>query len=136
MLNYAQNYGEFLTITIENMSEEHHNIENGAVATDMAGNIERAKAEKAKEEPYKEYGLIAVSSGSGLDEMFKELGVDVIVGGGQTMNPSTEDMLNAIAQVNADHIFKNRTTVRGRGFENSLRKRIQGRGAKHSPFHP
>ncbi|MCQ2771780.1 MAG: DAK2 domain-containing protein [Bacilli bacterium] len=105
MLNYAQNYGEFLTITIENMSEEHHNIENGAVATDMAGNIERAKAEKAKEEPYKEYGLIAVSSGSGLDEMFKELGVDVIVGGGQTMNPSTEDFVKALEKVHAKHVF-------------------------------
>lgn len=105
MLNYAQNYGEFLTITIENMSEEHHNIEHGAVATDMAGNIERAKAAKEVEAPYKDYGLIAVSSGEGLDEIFKELGVDVIVGGGQTMNPSTEDFVKALEKVHAKHVF-------------------------------
>lgn len=102
MLNYAQNFGEFLTITIENMSEEHNNISHGDVATDMASNIERAKADKT---PYKDFGLIAVSSGEGLDQMFKELGVDCIVGGGQTMNPSTEDFLKAIEKVHAKNVF-------------------------------
>lgn len=102
MLNYAQNYGEFLTITIENMSEEHENISHGDVATDMESNIKR---NKEKEGPKKEYGLIATSSGKGLDEMFKELGVDEIVSGGQTMNPSTEDFVNAIEKINAKTIF-------------------------------
>lgn len=105
MLNYAQNYGEFLTITIENMSEEHHNITNGDVATDMESNIRRAKEEKKAEEPLKEYGIIAVSSGKGLDEIFKELGVNEIVSGGQTMNPSTEDFMKAIERVHAKHIL-------------------------------
>ncbi len=106
MLNFAQQYGEFLTITIENMSEEHHNIEHGNVATDMESNIARAKAEKeAKNEPLKENALIAVSSGAGLDEMFKELGVDVVVSGGQTMNPSTQDFLDAVEKAHAKNIF-------------------------------
>ena len=105
MLNYAQNYGEFLTITIENMSEEHHNIERGEVATDMESNIRHAKEEKKTEEPLKEYAIIAVSSGKGLDEMFRELGANEIVSGGQTMNPSTEDFVKAIEKVNAKHIF-------------------------------
>ncbi len=106
MLNYAQQYGEFLTITIENMSEEHHNIEHGNSATDMESNIARAKAEKeAAETPLKDNAIIAVSSGTGLDEMFKELGVDVIVSGGQTMNPSTQDFLDAVKKAHAKNIF-------------------------------
>jgi len=107
MLNYAQNYGEFLTITIENMSEEHENISHGDKATDMAANIEREKAAKpeVKEEPLKDFGLVAVSSGAGLDEMFKELGVDVLVSGGQTMNPATEDFVNAIKKCHAKNVF-------------------------------
>ena len=106
MLNYAQNYGEFLTITIENMSEEHENIAHGDIATDMAANISRSKENKeASNEPLKEFGLVAVSSGAGLDEMFKELGVDVLIPGGQTMNPSTEDFLNAIKKCRAKNVF-------------------------------
>jgi DAK2 domain fusion protein YloV len=109
MLNYAQNYGEFLTITIENMSEEHENISHGDKATDMAANITRGKETKAapeeKEEPLKDFGLVAVSSGSGLDEMFKELGVDVLVSGGQTMNPATEDFVKAIEKCHAKNVF-------------------------------
>ncbi|MDY5441439.1 MAG: DAK2 domain-containing protein [Candidatus Enteromonas sp.] len=122
MLNYAQQFGEFLTITIENMSEEHHNIEHGNVATDMDANIRRGKEERETilEEPKpeeseqleeeeiqieKEFGLVAVSSGKGLDELFLELGTDVIVGGGQTMNPSTEDFVRAIKKTHARNVF-------------------------------
>ena len=112
MLNYAQQFGEFLTITIENMSVEHHNIENGNVATDMASNIERGRQEK-KADPEeeetisveKEMGLVAVSCGEGRDRVFKELGVDVIVGGGQTMNPSTEDFVRAIKKTHARRVL-------------------------------
>lgn len=114
MLNFAQQYGEFLTITIENMSEEHHNIEHGNVATDMESNIARAKEEKEKQNaPLKDYALIAVSSGAGLDEMFKELGVDVLVQGGQTMNPSTSDFLNAIKKAHAKtcYILPNNSNI-------------------------
>lgn len=106
MLNYAQNYGEFLTITIENMSEEHHNIEHGDVATDMMANIERGKKETKKEEkPWTDFGVIAVSSGAGLDETFKELGVDYLVSGGQTMNPSTQDFVKAVEEIRAHNVF-------------------------------
>lgn len=111
MLNYAQNYGEFLNITIENMSEEHHNIENGDVATDTAKYLERSHeaapktADETEAGPLKECGLVAVSSGAGLDEMFRELGADVLVNGGQTMNPSTEDFVNAIKKCHAKNVF-------------------------------
>ncbi len=99
MLNYAQNYGEFVTIVIENMSEEHRNIQEGHTATDFS------HVEKKVDTPFKEFGLIAVSSGPGLDQMFKDSGVDQIVSGGQTMNPSTEDFLKAIDACHAKNIF-------------------------------
>lgn len=110
MLNYAQNYGEFLTITIENMSEEHNNISHGDKAMDMQANMARHNEKKESEkedlkEPLKDYGLVAVSSGPGLDEMFKELGVNVLVSGGQTMNPSTEDFVKAIKKSHAKNVF-------------------------------
>ena len=112
MLNYAQNFGEFVTITIENMSEEHHNIENGRTATDMAGNIADAKKKAAEEAaaaeakgPKAKFGIIAVSSGEGLDEIFKELGANVIVSGGQTMNPSTQDFIEAIKKCHAENVY-------------------------------
>ena len=109
MLNYAQQFGEFVTITIENMSEEHRNISEGKKATDY--NLGHAAFEESKpEEPRefvaeKEIGFIAVSSGPGLDEMFNELGAEAIVSGGQTMNPSTEDFLDAIAKAKCKNIF-------------------------------
>ena len=115
MLNYAQQFGEFVTITIENMTEEHHNIEAGHAATDYSVSIEKKPAhEPIIPEPEtsddefvieKEFGLVSVSSGAGLDELFKELGVDVIVSGGQTMNPSTEDFVKAIKATKARHVF-------------------------------
>lgn len=109
MLNYAQQFGEFVTITIENMSEEHRNIEQGHKATEY--NLDSSKKEEISSisiedlHPDKEIGLIAVSSGTGLDEMFKELGANEIVSGGQTMNPSTEDFVNAIKRVNAKNVI-------------------------------
>ena len=111
MLNYAQQFGEFVTITIENMSEEHNNITRGGKATDYdIGHGDTKKETPIEEEPEeiridKEFALVAVSSGSGLDEMFTQLGVDVIVSGGQTMNPSTEDFVKAIAKCHARHVF-------------------------------
>ena len=118
MLNYAQQFGEFVTITIENMTEEHHNIEAGKSATDYdfgAKPKEPAKPiipESAVEEAVSkevevenEYGIVAVSSGAGLDEIFRELGVTILVSGGQTMNPSTEDFVKAIRACKARHVF-------------------------------
>lgn len=111
MLNYAQQFGEFVTIVIENMSEEHKNIEHGMIAYDANNSLNRGKEEnKPVEEeenngPLEEIGLIAVSSGDGLDELFKELGANVIVSGGQTMNPSTEDFIKAIKKAHAKNVF-------------------------------
>ncbi len=111
MLNYAQQFGEFVTIVIENMSEEHKNIEHGMIAYDANNSLNREKEdEKPVEEvnddsPLQEFGLVAVSSGDGLDELFKELGVNVLVSGGQTMNPSTEDFVKAIKKAHAKNVF-------------------------------
>ncbi len=112
MLNYAQQFGEFVTIVIENMSEEHKNIEHGMIAYDANNSLNRGKKDEAKEPeekedngPLREFALVAVSSGDGLDELFKELGVSVLVSGGQTMNPSTEDFINAIKKAHAKTVF-------------------------------
>lgn len=98
----ALTYGSLSRMKIDNMREEHHErlIQNA----EKAAAAEREE-QKKKEEPRKPYGFIAVSIGEGLGEIFKGIGADYLIEGGQTMNPSTEDMLNAIAHVNADHIF-------------------------------
>jgi uncharacterized protein len=109
MLNYAQQFGEFVTIVIENMSEEHKNIEHGMIAYDANNSLNREKKDEAKEvedgTPLNDFALVAVSSGEGLDELFKELGVSVLVSGGQTMNPSTEDFVKAIKKAHAKNVF-------------------------------
>ena len=75
------------------------------VAAEQAEAAKKKKEQEAPKEPHKSVGFIAVSIGEGMNSIFRELGVDYIIEGGQTMNPSTEDMLTAIDQVNADHIF-------------------------------
>lgn len=67
--------------------------------------IAAQQAEEAAKAPKKEVGFISVSIGEGFGQIFRDLGVDYLIEGGQTMNPSTEDMLNAISKVNAEHIF-------------------------------
>ncbi|MBQ9802813.1 MAG: DAK2 domain-containing protein [Clostridia bacterium] len=94
VLAFCRQYGEFLTVKIENMSVQHSEI---AVE-------ETAPAAPAVTEN-KKYGMVAVASGSGIANTFLELGVDTIVEGGQTQNPSTNDFLDAFAKVNAEHIF-------------------------------
>lgn len=96
----ALTYGSLTSMKIDNMREEH----NEKVIRD-AGKAQAGKAGEKPAAPHKEVGFIAVSSGEGLSEVFKDLGADYIIEGGQTMNPSTEDMLDAIANVNADSIF-------------------------------
>ena len=102
----ALTYGQLTSMKIDNMREEHHErvIEN---ATQIANREKEAEkeAKKAANEPRKKDGFIAVSAGSGLSEIFKGLGVDYVLEGGQTMNPSTDDILNAIDKVNAENIF-------------------------------
>ena len=100
----ALTYGSLTKMKIDNMREEHEEKlikEAAKVAEEEA----KKAAEAKKAEPRKEMGFISVSIGEGVGEIFKGLGVDYLIEGGQTMNPSTEDMLNAIDQVNAEHIF-------------------------------
>ena len=100
----ALTYGSLTKMKIDNMREEHEEklIKE---ATKIAEEEAKKAAEAKKAEPRKEMGFISVSIGTGVGEIFKGLGVDYLIEGGQTMNPSTEDMLNAIDQVNAEHIF-------------------------------
>lgn len=97
-------YGSLTKMKVDNMREEHHErvIANAAK---IAEEQKEESAAKAANEPPKKYGFISVSAGDGLSEIFKSLSVDYIIEGGQTMNPSTEDMLNAIDKVNAENIF-------------------------------
>ncbi|MDD6233914.1 MAG: DAK2 domain-containing protein [Lachnospiraceae bacterium] len=94
-------FGSLTKMKVDNMREEHQER--------VIANAEKVAKEQAeqvkKDEPKKKYGFISVSAGEGLSEIFKSLGVDYIIEGGQTMNPSTEDMLNAIDKVNAENVF-------------------------------
>ena len=95
-------YGSLTHMKIDNMREEHNERLIANASTIAASEV---KATPKKEEKRKEVGFVAVSIGEGINEIFHGLGVDYLIEGGQTMNPSTEDMLNAIDQVNADTIF-------------------------------
>ena len=102
----ALTYGSLSRIKIDNMREEHQ--EKLIKEAEKIAKAQKAEeeAQKAKaEEPRKPYGFIAVSIGEGFGEIFKGIGVDYLIEGGQTMNPSTEDMLTAIDHVNADTIY-------------------------------
>lgn len=110
----ALTYGSLSKIKIDNMREEHQEklIKDAekAAAAQKEEDAKRRSKKDAEEEARakaerKEMGFISVSIGEGINEIFKGLGVDYIIVGGQTMNPSTEDMLNAIEEVNADNIF-------------------------------
>lgn len=111
----ALKYGDLSNMKIDNMRLEHH--ENLVKANEkgeleVIENVEISAVNKnsiasAEETPmeHKDDAFIAISVGSGMDEIFKSLGVDIVISGGQTMNPSTEDILNAIEKLNADNIF-------------------------------
>ncbi|EOS79750.1 DAK2 domain fusion protein YloV [Dorea sp. 5-2] len=104
----ALTYGQLSRMKIDNMREEHQEklIKDAEkLAAKDAGMKMPDDRKKQPDEPRKPMGFIAVSIGEGMNEIFKELGVDYIIEGGQTMNPSTEDMLNAIDQVNAECVF-------------------------------
>ena len=91
ILNEMQKYGEFLTIKIENMALQHHQSANQNNASFKL--------------PPKPYGIVTVASGEGLINAFHEFGTDEVIAGGQTMNPSTQDFLDAFARINAQHIL-------------------------------
>ena len=95
-IKMGKRQGRFIKLKVENMQEQHDNI------------LEKENEEKVVETEkmeHKKYALITVAPGDGIREMFKELRVDIVVGGGQTMNPSTEDFVSAIEKLNAEHIF-------------------------------
>ena len=105
ILNYAQQFGEFLKLKIENMTEQHHALETGAQST--IEHVDLVPEPEKEEEPQEkiDYAMIAVSSGEGIDEFFKEIGVSEIVKGGQTMNPSSQDFVAAIKKANARNVY-------------------------------
>ena len=113
VLNYAQQFGEFLKISIANMNEQHDAIKHGGSGNEvyeeddsMTDFIKSADAKKDdKPQPKKPYAIIAVSSGEGIDELFKDVGATELVKGGQTMNPSSEDFCDAIKRANAKEIY-------------------------------
>lgn len=96
ILTYAQQFGEFVTLKIENMTEQHTRLEESKSAQHEITITQQDK---------KDYAIIVVAVGDGVEEMFKELRVDYIVSGGQTMNPSTEDFIEAINKCNAKNIY-------------------------------
>jgi len=89
VLEHMHEFGEFLTIKIENMSVQHNEI------------VEKPPVEK----PHKKYGIVAVANGDGISDLYTKLGADEIVSGGQTMNPSAQNFLEVFDRINADHIF-------------------------------
>lgn len=92
VLEYMRKYGEFLSVKIENMSLQHTSLE-------------KTEKNTTPTEPKKEFGIVAVSNGVGISELFCRLGADGIVEGGQTNNPSTSDFIDAFGKVNAENIF-------------------------------
>lgn len=95
VLEFCQRYGEFLTIKIENMMLQHEDIVNKAQSSE----------EKPVAKPHTRYGVVAVANGEGIKDDFIGMGVDQVIYGGQTMNPSSADFIEAFDRINADDIF-------------------------------
>jgi uncharacterized protein len=110
-LNYAQQYGEFVSLKIENMQEQHSHLTDDHAAEFKEKNpVSESKAATDKisiveKKEQAEFAIIAVAVGDGVTQMFKDLRVDYVVSGGQSMNPSTEDFVKAIETVNAKNIY-------------------------------
>ncbi len=106
-LEKALSIGSLSGLKIENMREQHTNYIdfNIKASSHVQAAEKKQKEEKKSEHPKKDIGFVSISAGAGLSDIFRNLGVDVIIEGGQTMNPSTEDILNAVDQINADHII-------------------------------
>ncbi len=94
IMRYMLKFGDFISVKVENMSLQHTELENDEAAT---------KAEEST--PKKKYAIVAVSNGEGISELFRQLGADEIVQGGQTNNPSTNDFIDAFDRINAENIF-------------------------------
>ncbi|MDD3240678.1 MAG: DAK2 domain-containing protein [Lachnospira sp.] len=101
----ALTFGQLTKMKVDNMREEHNQKVASQAELQAAAAADAMKEMNKKEEPRKDYGFITIAAGDGLAEIFRGLGVDQVIEGGQTMNPSTEDILNAAEQINADTIF-------------------------------
>lgn len=99
VLNKAMKYGELSKIKIDNMREQHENI---IFTEEEKNNVSKVNIEEVEK---KEYAMVAVAAGEGIVNILKNLGVDFVIEGGQTMNPSTQDILDAINSVNSDNVF-------------------------------
>ena len=100
VLAHCRKFGEFLTVKIENMSVQHN--ENSEIEKQLAESVPATKKENKE---MKQYGVVAVAIGEGIENLFTELGTDVVIQGGQTQNPSTNDFLDAFEKINAKHII-------------------------------
>lgn len=98
VIQAALKYGQLINIKIDNMRYQHRNAQEGVDEAEQAERLEPVA-------PENEYGFVTVCAGSGLAELFKDIGADVVVSGGQTMNPSTDDILNAIKATPAKNVF-------------------------------
>jgi len=99
-LNTAQRYGEFIKLKIENMQEQHNSI----LEANNGMPVEKA-SQSVQQQPEKEVAIISVAAGDGIKDMFLELHCDYVVSGGQTMNPSAEDIVQAVRDVHANHVI-------------------------------
>ena len=97
VLKYCRQFGEFISVKIENMSVQHSELSEDKT--------EKPEEKTEQTAPQKDYGIVTVSNGEGLTAIFRELGADEVVEGGQTNNPSTQDFLSAYSRINAKHIF-------------------------------
>ena len=101
-LNLAQRFGEFVKLKIENMQEQANNLQNAAASQGSIVGVDDSKPQKREA---KETAIISVCAGQGVEDAFLELHCDYVVSGGQTMNPSTEDMVAAVKEVNAKNVI-------------------------------
>lgn len=104
VLSKAVKIGELSKIKIDNMREEHREILINAKDKEKEKEASEAEVDTSEEEK-KKYGFVTVAMGDGISSIFKDLGIDYVIEGGQTMNPSTQDILDAVNKINAEHIF-------------------------------
>ena len=108
VLTYGQSFGEFIKLKIENMTEQHTSLQEK-----KAGEEQPQEVPQEPKEPTKEVAMVAVAAGKGVEDAFKELGVDAIITGGQTMNPSINDIVKAIKDTDAKtvYVFPNNSNI-------------------------
>jgi len=109
VLTYGQSFGEFIKLKIENMTEQHTSLQEKKEGEEAP----QEPASELKKEPTKEVSMVAVAAGKGVEEAFTELGVESIITGGQTMNPSINDIAKAITSTNAKtvYVFPNNSNI-------------------------